>query len=93
MRKWIVLLLLLLLAVSGFVYFTTPKNVLLHAQTSMAINRKAFARVFFETENWQQWWPKEGEALSPLQFRYNGARVPHFRKALFLAFVFHYQRQ
>jgi hypothetical protein len=70
MRKWIVLLLVLLVTVLGVFYLSTPKKSFFRQQEQISFSSKAFSRALFDEATWQRWWP--GDEKNETGFRYNG---------------------
>ncbi len=61
MKKWILLLFILLVIVIGGVCFFVPRSFQITETTSLAVNNKAFARNILEERNWKKWWPTKIE--------------------------------
>src|SRR5687767_9749048 len=70
MRKWIVLLFVLLLAAFGIFYLLTPKRNSFKQQEQISFSSKAFSRALFDEATWQRWWPCN--KINTTGFRYNG---------------------
>ncbi len=74
MRKWIVLLLIILALFIGSFYLFIPNKISIKEKTTISFSAKAFSKALFNEATWQQWWPAQnGEKLVSLtRFQYNG---------------------
>lgn len=70
MRKWIVLVIVFLVASLGSLYLFIPNNLSIKQRNHVFFPAKAFTRALFNEESWQKWWPHTGGAVRPLH--YNG---------------------
>lgn len=57
MRKGIVWLLVVLVAVFGSLYFFIPRNIAIKKQIDVTVNSNAFMRSLFDESTWPLWWP------------------------------------
>jgi hypothetical protein len=75
MRKWRLLIILLLAVAAACLYLVIPGKEMISAKNGVAVNAKAFSRAILEEEKWKQWWP--GEILHTQynrfgKYRFNG---------------------
>lgn len=70
MRKWIAVLVFLLLILIC-IYWLLPEKINIHERTIVTVNTKAFAREIANEQTWKRWWPGR-QTPSPTSFEYNG---------------------
>lgn len=63
MRKGIAFALVLLLLIFAMIYLIIPNTISISERAGLSVNEKGFARVFFNEQNWPQWWPGEKERV------------------------------
>jgi hypothetical protein len=76
MRKWLLLVLILLAIAAACLYFIIPNRLIVSGTESISVNAKAFSRTILDEEKWKQWWP--GTVLTketnvPFKYEYNGS--------------------
>jgi hypothetical protein len=74
MRKWIVLLLVLLAIAAACLYFLIPNKLVVTRTKSFSVNGKAFSRTILDEEKWKKWWPgtvllKDTNGLGRYQYK------------------------
>ena len=57
MKKWLIVLLVLVGLGIGAVYIFIPSSLKIVRFTKVKVNSKAFARNFTDVNNWNAWWP------------------------------------
>lgn len=73
MKKWLLILLIILVAASGVIFLLFPRNGQLLQNRKLVVNSKAFARSIHDEINWAKWWPGRVNSYGKkMQFEYNG---------------------
>jgi len=69
MRKWILVLIVLVLVIASF-YWLVPAHARIQQKQSIAVNARAFSREILNEQTWEQWWPRKERSKGA--FEYNG---------------------
>ena len=85
MRKWLLLVVILLAVAAAGIYLVIPGKGMIAAKNGVAVNAKAFSRAIQEEEKWKQWWP--GEVLNAQnnlfgKYQFNGSIYSILEKKL-----------
>src|SRR5215211_4484292 len=59
MKKWLFVILILLIVLAGFIYFYIPNTIRIGSTITFAVNPDAFRRSIMDENNWTKWWPGE----------------------------------
>jgi hypothetical protein len=69
MKKWLVLILVVIVAFLITIYFMIPRSQEDSFQTTFACTPQAVTRQIINTENWQNWWPGKKVSDSIYSFK------------------------
>lgn len=73
MKKWLLILLMTLIAATGIIYLLFSRNSHLSQNREIAVNSKGFARLIAEESSWAKWWPGHVDHNdNKIKFEYNG---------------------
>jgi len=62
MKKWLVIILVILVCFIAFVYFFIPNTMLISQDISIKANREGLYRNLSDEKNWGKWWPGDKTA-------------------------------
>lgn len=80
MKKWLLLILIFIIAGICLLYFVIPNKTLVQQRVSIPVNAKGFLRTFSDENRWAAWWPgevmqKSGSGYASLRFNGNTYNV------------------
>lgn len=71
MKKWLVIILFLLVVLLTCIYFLIPKSFIVNESISVKENSKGIIRSIMDEKTWINWWPGRKDSLDQFSFQLN----------------------